>query len=139
MLKVLDLKFSETWVCPKGCKLTSTPCEHLNKLISNPSKEPTFEGTNRQVSTNVIDREYYDSGAGYVIPEGIRSRAYEYKFRAKMEKAGLEPVRVDILVLRFVYDQSLRDIAEELGIMSTTTVLRLLDESLATLKKRVKK
>ncbi len=56
-----------------------------------------------------------------------------------MEKAGLEPIQVDILVLRFVYDQSLRDIAEELGILSTSTVLRFLDSALSTIKRKVKK
>jgi len=56
-----------------------------------------------------------------------------------MEKAGLEPVKVDILVLRFVYSMSLRDIAEELGVMSSMTVLRLYDEAMAVLRRRVKK
>lgn len=78
---------------------------------------------------------YYESGAGYVIPEGVRDRSYELSFRDKLMKSGLEMVKVDILTLRFVYDMSLQDIAEELGVMSSDTVLRLLADALKYLKR----
>ncbi len=137
--KVIKKAPAKEWICPEGCKLSATPCEHLEGLISNPNKDPRFENIHERVSESKIDREYYDSGAGYVIPEGIRNRSYEYKFREKMQKAGLEPIKVDILVLRFVYDQSLRDIAEELGIVSSQTVLNMLSSALASLRKKVKR
>lgn len=135
---VVKKKPTETWVCPEGCDLSASPCKHLERLISNPNKEPQFENKYKCIGSNV-EKAYYESGAGFVIPEGIRSRSYEYQFRAKMEKAGLEPVKVDILVLRFVYSMSLRDIAEELGVMSSMTVLRLYEEAMTVLKRRVKK
>ena len=86
-------------------------------------------------ATPAIEQSYYDSGAGYVIPEGIKNRTYEMQFREKLTRAGLTPVCVDILVFRFVYDLSLRDIAEEIGITASSHVYRLLQESLAYLKK----
>lgn len=125
----------KTWVCPEGCKLHTSPCKHLEKLITPKNKDPQFESVNRYVGNNV-EKNYYDSGAGYVIPPGIKNRSYEYRFRSKLEKAGLDLVKVDILVLRFVYDMSIRDIVEELGMFSGSMVVRLLDESLKSLKKR---
>lgn len=126
------------WKCSKGCKLRPTPCKHLEDLIAEKRSEPRFESVNRYVGNNV-EKGYYESGAGFVIPEGIRNRSYEYQFRDKLEKAGLEPVRVDIMTLRFVYDMSIKEIQEELGVMSASTVVRLMNESLATLKERYKK
>ncbi len=99
------------------------------------NNDPKFESVNRYVGNNV-EKNYYESGAGYVIPPGIKNRSYEYKFRAKLEKAGIEPVGVDILVLRFVYNMTIMEIAEELGMFSRMTVVRLLDSNLAILKKK---
>ncbi len=94
-----------------------------------------FESVNKYMGNNV-EKNYYDSGAGYVIPKGIRNGSYEYKFRAKLEKAGLDQVKIDILTLRFVYDLSLRDITEELGMFNSSTVLIMLNESLKSLSKK---
>lgn len=125
----------KTWVCKEGCKLKTTPCKHLESLITPKNKDPQFESVNRYVGNNV-EKNYYESGAGYVIPPGIKNRSYEYKFRTKLEKAGLDAIKVDILTLRFVYDMTIQSIKDELGVFSATTVLRLLDESLKSLKKK---
>ena len=107
----------------------------MEKLIQPKTKEPSFEGTHSYVGNNV-DKAYYDSGAGYVIPEGVRNRSYEYNFRNKMEKAGLEPVFVDILTLRYVYSMTWTDISNELGIVSVSTAYRLHKTALAVLKSK---
>lgn len=126
----------KTWVCPHKCKLTAIPCPHLEKLIQPvEGSEPRFESVNKYIGNNV-EKNYYESGAGYIIPPGIKNRSYEYKFRSKLEKAGLEPVGVDVLVLRFVYNMNIMEIAEELGMFSRSTVIRLLDSNLEILKKK---
>lgn len=135
MEKTVSEKPSRVWFCPNGCDLSKTACPHLDQIITDKITEPRLENVNTYVGNN-IDKYYYESGAGYVIPPGIKNRSYEYKFRSKLQKAGLEPIRIDILVCRFVYDMDLRDITMELGIVSLTTVHRLLKESLIFLKKK---
>lgn len=105
-------------------------CVHLNQLVQGDASQSVTA-----TPTGKIDRFYYDSGAGYVIPKEIRDRTWEMQFREKLAKAGLEQVKIDVLVCRFVYDMSLSDTAQELGSPSTSTVLRLLSESLKYLKK----
>lgn len=92
--------------------------------------------TGKQWVNKDIDKAYYESGAGYIIPENIKNRSYEYSFRNKMFKAGLEQIKVDILTLKYVYEMSFREIAAELGITSVTTTVRLHEEALKTIKKR---
>lgn len=89
----------------------------------------------KAIPTGKIDRMYYDSGAGYVIPKEIRDRTWEMQFRDRLGKTGIEQVKIEILVRRFVYDMSLKDIAEELSSPSSSTVLRLLSDSLRFLKR----
>jgi DNA-directed RNA polymerase specialized sigma24 family protein len=60
---------------------------------------------------------------------------YEKRFREKLEKAGLQPIQIEIFVLRFVYDCSFSEIAKELSINGTLTVVRLYEEASKTLKK----
>ncbi len=132
---VLKKKPTETWACPEGCKPGRTPCPHLEKLVGESKKQPQYESTQRYVDMD-IEKAYYESGAGYVIPDNVSNRHYEYKFREKMEATGLEPVYVDILTLRFVYDMDLADIAEDLGIVSSSLVLTLLNKALAVVKEK---
>lgn len=113
--------------------MTKEPCVHLNKLISE--KGPHYENINTYVGNN-IDKAYYESGAGLIIPPGISNRSYEFQFRRKMVAAGLEPIKVDILVLKYVYELSFREITDELGVTSLSTTVRLHEESLKILKKR---
>ncbi len=89
----------------------------------------------RAIPSEKIDKFYYESGAGYVIPPEIRDRTFELGFREKLMRAGLEQVKIDILVLRFVYDMSLKDIASELSFLSSSSVYNILEDSLKFLKK----
>lgn len=113
--------------------MTSTPCVHLNKLISHPG--PIYENVNTYIGDNV-DRAYIAAGLNTIVPEGIKNRSYEFQFRRKMEKVGLNPLEVDILVLRYIYSMSFREISAELGIVSTTTTYRFHKLSLDLIKKR---
>lgn len=62
---------------------------------------------------------------------------YEAKFRAKLEKSGLSPIQVDIMILKFVYDyDSFSEIARKLGIIGTLTAIRLYNEAANLLKHR---
>lgn len=89
----------------------------------------------KSIPVQRIDSFYYESGAGIVIPPEIRDRVYETSFRAKLRKAGLTQLKTDILVLKFCYDASLSEIAKELNFISTSSVYRLLTQSLRHLKK----
>jgi len=124
------------WSCPKGCDLKSgRPCTHLEALISEPNNgEPKFESTHKYAGSQV-DNFYYESGAGYIIPEGIKSRSYEFKFRSKLEKAGLAPIVIDIFVLKYIYEMTFTQIHDELGITSITSTIRLHQNALNHLKK----
>ena len=115
--------------------MSNLPCVHLEALINPRGEEPKFESTHKYAGYN-IDKAYYESGAGFVIPEGIKNRSYEFQFRSKLEKAGLEPVKIDILVLRYVYEMNFKDIADELGIKSIGTTYDLYSKALETIKKR---
>lgn len=118
------------WACNHGCENKTQPCVHLNKLIQTESGESV-----KAVPTGKIDKFYYESGAGYVIPKEIRDRTWELQFRTKLMDAGLEQIKIDILVLRFIYEMTIKDIGEELGFLSSSSTLRFLNESLAHLKK----
>lgn len=120
----------EKWKCEHGCKNNKSMCTHLNALLPVESGQSV-----RATPTGKIDRFYYDSGAGYVLPKEIRDRTWELQFRERLTKTKLEPIKVDILVCRFVHDMSMSEISTELGMLSASTVLRLLNDSLEYLKR----
>lgn len=94
-----------------------------------------FESIYKRVD-KPIDNLYYESGAGFVIPDHVKDRTFELSFREKLRKAGLQEFAIDLLVLRFVYAMSIRDISEELSVVSSSTALRILQESLTYLRKK---
>ncbi len=104
-------------------------CSHLNSLLPSESGDSI-----RATPTAKIDSFYYESGAGYVIPKEIRDRTWEHKFRERLSKTGLEQLKIDILVCRFVYEMSMSEITQELEVSSASTALRLMTESLKYLK-----
>lgn len=113
----------------------TTPCPHLEKLVNTDNKGPNFESVNHRVD-KPIDNFYYESNAGIIFPEGIKNGRYEAQFRNKLRKAGLPALLEDILVHRFIYEDSLEIISQDLKITSLSTVHRLLNEALEYLKKR---
>jgi DNA-directed RNA polymerase specialized sigma subunit len=69
----------------------------------------------------------------------VADRAEEKLRFIKRLGDGFQPVEVDILVLRYVYDEQFSEIAKELRLLGTETVIRLHDEALKKLKKRMTK
>lgn len=128
-------KKPKTWVCPHGCDLSKQACQHLEQLISEKPGKPSFEGTNRRVDKK-IDKMYYASGAGLIFPEGFKNGRYEAQFRRKLRRTGLSQVLLEILVHRFVYEESLAEISAELSIPAISTMYRLYKEGLEYLRKR---
>jgi len=63
---------------------------------------------------------------------------YEHDFRRKLSALSLSPISIDILVLRYVYDQTFSSIADELKVVSITATMKLHNEALAILKKGIK-
>ena len=52
----------KTWVCEHGCKMTSRPCIHLERLITDHPTEPRLESVRRyagNVDTSL--KSYYSS------------------------------------------------------------------------------
>lgn len=138
-------KESKPWECNHGCDLSKgEACKHLNDLVrdknneiiyKNKKKEPEFESTNQRIGKDV-EKLYYTSGAGFVIPEGIKSGKYEQQFRSKLRKAGIGRLQIDILVLTFIYENTTKEISEELGIPTLMKVVRLRTDALNNLKRK---
>lgn len=95
------------------------------KKRSKKSSGQNIEDMNTRVTGIDIRRDY----SQYEVPE------MESRFREKLKKAGLTPIQVDIMVLRFVYDCSFSEIASDLKIIGTLTALRLFEEASEQLKR----
>ena len=97
------------------------------KNSSKPSKRssPRLEKVNKRMAI--------DKNKDYSQPQFPE---YEERFREKLLKAGLEPIQIEIMVLRFVYDLSFSKIAKELQIVSTLKTISLYEDASKTLKKR---
>lgn len=79
---------------------------------------------------------YYSSGAGIILPEGIKSGRYEAQFRSKLLKAGCTAIQIDILTHIYVYGDTMKETAKELGIFSLGTVMRIRNAAMKLIKKR---
>ena len=133
----LDKKSKKkVWKCPNGCNVEKLkrPCEHLEKLLMENPEEPQFESVNRRI--DIPTDNYYSSGAGFVIPEGIKSGRYEAQFRKKLSKFGLSNIQIEILVSTFIYSETLKETSDGLNIPSLSTVLRLKSDALKILKSK---
>lgn len=60
----------------------------------------------------------------------------EKEFRYLLAKYGLEEIRIDVLVLRYMYDLKLQEIATELNIPNASTVFYIIKRSQELLKER---
>jgi hypothetical protein len=101
--------------------------KRLEKSWGYPEKEPEFETVNKRVTGAIDENQVRD----YTKEE---TKEYESVLRKKLETAGLSPIVMDILILKFVYDLSFVQIAEELKIVDTSTAIRLYSEAREYLK-----
>ena len=105
--------------------MTRVPCKHLESLLP---KEDSYSLLNQKQSyagTNV-DRQQAN------IVDRIKEKS---DFINKISN-DLLPMEVDILVLRYVYDETFSTISKELKIFNTETVVRIHNDSLKKLKQR---
>lgn len=118
---------SKVWTCPNGCDIRTAPCTHLNRLISE-----------RNHSVNALPIANIEAVRIKKIvtnPNTKSATEYEYDFRAKLVEIGMTEVATDVLTMRFVYDMSLRDIAHDLSFLHAMDVYRILNDSIAYLKR----
>lgn len=122
------------WVCEvcPGWEENPYMCEHLEKLVNY---NPTGSGA---IYTDNIEKFDVDVFT-FFLPKGVADGSYERRFRRKIKKYGLSPIQVDILVMRFFYGMPLKEISEELNIVSARTVLNILNKTLKEIKERFKK
>lgn len=116
----------KTWVCKYKCKVNKIPCPHLEQLLPKANAQSEFELTHKYAGRNVDKVS--------VLPDRAKEKA-EFILRIG---DGLMPIESDILVLRYVYDETFSGISKELKLLSTETVIRIHNEALAKLKKRLK-
>lgn len=103
------------------------PCIHLEKLISvKAKKDPQFESVNRYAGNNV-DK---------VAKDFSSVESYETDFIRRLQLLPLPEIQVSLLVFRYVYDKSFKQIRELLKIPSVTTTIRLHNDALAILRKK---
>ncbi len=69
---------------------------------------------------------------------GLADRAEEKAKFIKRVGNHLQPIEVDILVLRYVYDESFETIAKELKLLSEDAVIRVHNQSLSKLREKIK-
>lgn len=126
------------WECPVNppCRAwDKVPCKHLESALAKGNRSTSI--TPRYIGTRVesiADKGFLEIHE-MVIPEHIRTGSFEKNFRIRIRKAGLEKHEIDLVTLRFVYDYTLKDICEEMGIPSAQTALNILNRALKTLKK----
>lgn len=114
--------------------MVNQPCKHLEHLIKDQRSEPLFESIAQYAGSS--DNLPTADPSLFIIPEGIRDRSYEFAFRRKLRKYGIEPLKVDILVLRYIYDLNFKEITQELDMLTISTAVRLHSEAIASLKKK---
>lgn len=122
-------RLKKTWRCTE-CKdwdLNPHVCKHLEKLIGEPQGAVSLS-YRPNMDVYLADQSFI------FIPEKVLDGTYERKFRRKLRKAGLKPIQIDILVMRFFYEMSLKDISEEMSIISARKVLSVIEDSLKELK-----
>lgn len=116
----------KTWVCNEGCKMTKVPCKHLESLLP---KEDVYSLLNQK-------QNYAGKNVDRLQTQVVDQSKEKADFIAKVGD-GLMPIEIDILVLRYVYDEPFATIAKELGLIGVEQVIRLHNDSLKKLKERL--
>lgn len=71
-----------------------------------------------------------------ILPKHIEERTYEKQLRGRLKRAGLNEIERNVVVFKFVYEMSLKDISEELGIPTLQTAHNILVRSLKQLREK---
>lgn len=118
-----EKKSKKPWRCPK-CGETKKSCPHLEKELSGVYSKKSVKS--RPIS-------YIDA---IKTPVVTRIEELELQFRNRVSEYCLPKLHIDVLVLRFVYDQTLADIADELSIPNRQTAFYILQMAKQYLKER---
>jgi len=123
---------NKKWVCTECKDWEKNPvvCVHLEKLIKSESGQSV-----RAVQVKDIDK-INPQDYTLVIPAKVADGSYERQFKEKLRAYGLHPLQIEILVRRFFYEYTLKEITEELDIASVRTTYNLMSKALKELKAR---
>lgn len=127
-------QISKTWKCPKNCKISKTPCKHLELLL--PQIVNKTRHKNNNVSTvyySNIDN-YYEDYALKLLQKGNSLTLSE--FTSSLNKYNLAKWRINLIIARFFDNKTLSEIAKEQGYVYRMTVKRLLVQTCIMLKER---
>ncbi len=123
-------KSTRPWKCSHGCKVTKTPCEHLEALLPKPET-----GNSRQVklrymadpeSLGVFNPDFFLAGGPEV----------EERFVNLLRKFGLGMHEILLLTDRFVHNKTIAEITRDRGYTSTGVTFYIFRIALNTLKER---
>lgn len=120
--------------CVVGCNVTEVPCMHLNYYLLKTGNTASY--TDRVTMAAEPLSKHLKSNPDLLLQE--------QSFRVNLDPITTQTIdgpktitqfQQDILVLKYVYDMSLREIADNLG-SSVDIVNRLLKKSLVIVKER---
>lgn len=103
------------------------PVGDVDLYIEGKWDEVDFESNNLDLKKDIDPFQM-------ILPPNIKDGSFEKTFRKKFKKFGLEQIQIDIIVLHFIYEYSLTEIAEHLSITSALTVYGLMKRGLDMLK-----
>ncbi len=111
--------------CPYGCSLFERTCEHVEEMLPDRRRQ-----TVRMVYRDSMDHLSMDVDNAPTLSEQV------LEMQTRLSGYALNELEIDILVCKFVYKHSLRDIAEDLGFSSHSTVNLLYKQALDKLKQK---
>lgn len=121
------------WKCKHGCKVTQTPCVHLEKLLSNRTG-------NRQVKLMYrpdIERTALSPHHTQSYTELLYSNPHELQnFRNFLRKYALQEYQLNLLIDRFVYNKTFKEIYAEQQWASLTACFRVFSKTVELLVER---
>jgi DNA-directed RNA polymerase specialized sigma24 family protein len=138
------------WECPEQCpNWDKTPCKHLEAELAKGTRSNSVGAISRGDIDGFVEQKYSKVDVNspvtdlngldpfqVIIPDHIKNRTYEKSLRLKLKRAGLTLLDRDVVVMKFVYEMNLQEIAEELGITSLQTTHNILVKALKRLKDR---
>lgn len=115
----LEKKLKESWACPEGCDVSTSVCRHLEKSLELPTNNTGFFTRHRVTGKKA--RYIYLGDLSNVIPDKNDTRPIgeiEDEFRKYISKHLTNPLQIDILVDRFVYNKTFKRIAEDRNLVN---------------------
>ncbi len=127
------------WACKAGCDLSSgKPCKHLEALLPSPTGVRPMRPGNAIRTVYLADLERLKMTDEHYRELNLHMSEDRVKgFRKWLKSLGLDPVDVEMLEDRFVCNLTFKEMCEQSGWTSVSTVHRRFIESLGRLKERI--